>query len=190
MRLEHDWLPFDLPDNVELGTGVFLYSTFAFRHYRSDRPCGVRVGHDSAIYEASMFDLGPAGEVELGDYCLVNSTHFVANSRIEIGSYTYLSSEVYLCDSTAPVTPNDAAYAVEPSPDAPSIVIGADSWVGMRSVVLRGTRLGRGVIVGAGSVVACEAPDYSIVAGNPARVVGSARPGEGPQGQQHDWWKD
>ena len=177
MRLDYDWLPSDLPDNVEIGEHVYLHSAFAFRHYRSTRPIGVRIGRHSTLYDAAMFDLGPDGEVDIGAYCLVNSTHFIANSRIEVGNYTFLSSEVYLADEPAPVAPVDAAYAPPPPSDGPSIVIGDECWIGMRTVVLRGTRLGRGVIVGAGSVVQCEAPDYAIVAGNPARVVGSSPPG-------------
>ena len=43
-------------------------------------------------------------------------------------------------------------------------------------MLLSGARLGKGVIVGAGAVVDFCVPDYAIVAGNPARVVGWARP--------------
>lgn len=46
-------------------------------------------------------------------------------------------------------------------------------WIGARAVILGGARIGEGSIVGAASVVDFEVPPYSIVAGNPARVVGS-----------------
>jgi acetyltransferase-like isoleucine patch superfamily enzyme len=51
------------------------------------------------------------------------------------------------------------------------VVIEDDVWVGARAVILRGVRVGRGAIIGAGSVVTKSVPPYSIVAGNPAKVV-------------------
>ena len=57
-----------------------------------------------------------------------------------------------------------------------SIVVGENAWIGARAVLLEGARLGEGAIVGAAAVVDFEVPPYAIVAGNPARVVGWARP--------------
>lgn len=53
----------------------------------------------------------------------------------------------------------------------PDTVVGHDVWIGQGARILPGARLGDGVIVGAGAVVAGEVPAYSVVAGNPARVV-------------------
>lgn len=52
------------------------------------------------------------------------------------------------------------------------VVIEDDVWIGARAIVLRGVNVGRGSIVGAGAVVNKSVPPYSIVGGNPARVVG------------------
>ena len=52
------------------------------------------------------------------------------------------------------------------------VVVEEDVWVGARSVLLSGVTVGRGCIVGAGSVVRSNVPPYAIVAGNPAKVVG------------------
>ncbi len=57
-----------------------------------------------------------------------------------------------------------------------SIVIEDDVWVGVNAMILSGARIGRGSVVGAGAVVtALDAPPYSIIAGNPARVIGDRR---------------
>lgn len=50
-------------------------------------------------------------------------------------------------------------------------VIGPDVWIGHEALILPGTRIGAGVIIGARAVVAGEVPPYAIVAGNPGRVV-------------------
>jgi acetyltransferase-like isoleucine patch superfamily enzyme len=49
--------------------------------------------------------------------------------------------------------------------------IGGDCWIGQSATILRGSNVGRGSVVGARSVVKCDVPSYSVVAGNPARVV-------------------
>ena len=51
------------------------------------------------------------------------------------------------------------------------VIIEDDVWIGARAILLRGVTIGRGAIVGAGSVVNRSVPPYSIVGGNPARVI-------------------
>lgn len=53
------------------------------------------------------------------------------------------------------------------------IYVGENSFVGARASLLPGTHIGKHCIVGAGAVVKGEVPDYSIVAGNPAKVIGN-----------------
>lgn len=50
-------------------------------------------------------------------------------------------------------------------------VIGNDVWIGANSVVLRGVIIGNGSVIGANSVVTKDVPPYSIVVGNPARIL-------------------
>lgn len=50
-------------------------------------------------------------------------------------------------------------------------VIGNDVWIGTHSVILKGVKIGDGAIIGAGSIVTKDVPPYSIVVGNPAKVL-------------------
>ena len=50
-------------------------------------------------------------------------------------------------------------------------VIGNDVWVGQNAVILPGVRIGDGSIIGASSVVGSDVPPYTIVAGNPAKIL-------------------
>jgi len=53
------------------------------------------------------------------------------------------------------------------------LVIEEDSWIGARSIILPNVqRIGKGAIIGAGSIVTQDVDDYLIVAGNPVRVIG------------------
>lgn len=51
------------------------------------------------------------------------------------------------------------------------IVISKGAWIGARSVILKGVYIGEGAVVGAGSVVTKDVETYTIVAGNPAKLV-------------------
>ncbi|GAB4448228.1 MAG: hypothetical protein OHK0015_52820 [Chloroflexi bacterium OHK40] len=168
-RLEHDWFPQDIPANVVLGAGCWLHSSYALLHFRSEQPCGLRIGAHSGIYVESCFVVGPQGEIVIGDYCTLAGPIIATNRRIVIGSYVFCSREVVISDEA--VTVPEGRWA-----PGPGIVIGDDAWIGARAVVLGGAQIGVGAIVGAGAVVDGPVPDYAIVAGNPARIVGWARP--------------
>lgn len=171
---EWDWYDEPLPSNIELGENVQLYSGYVFGRYRSTRPCGARIGAHTGVYSWGLLELGPDAELRVGAYsslvgCLIN-----ANSRVEIGDHALIANQVVIADTPAPVPPQ-AGPGSGRAPDT-SIVIGDNCWIGQRAIVLAGARLGDGVIVGAATVVDFEVPAYSIVAGNPARVVGQAPP--------------
>jgi acetyltransferase-like isoleucine patch superfamily enzyme len=172
-HLLHDWYSKPLPANVELGDGSWLYSTFAFRHYQSRRPVGVRVGRKTGLYHGTFFDLGPSGELSVGDYCTLVGAIICSDRQIRIGHYVFVAHEVVLADTACAVPHQRPAEETE----QPSLSIGIadNAWIGTRAVLLEGARIGEGAIVGAAAVVDFEVPRYTIAAGNPARIVGSVR---------------
>jgi acetyltransferase-like isoleucine patch superfamily enzyme len=139
------------------------------------------VGRDSGVYKDTHFDLGPEGEVRIGDYCTIAGAIISSNGRVLIGNYAFVSYHVVMADSFAavPLAPDDATEGY-PGSTAPqsTITIGENVWIGTRAVLLAGARVGEGAIIGAATVVDCEVPAYTIVAGNPARVVSWVRPEE------------
>ena len=170
VRLEHDWFPVAVPDNVEIGEGSWVYSAFAFRHYASRR--GVTIGRHSGLYNGTFLDLGPAGEVHIGDYSTIVGAIIATNGRVVIADYTFIAHEVVIADTSAAIPQGASAT---PLPD-PVVAIGEDAWIGARAVLLAGARIGRGAVVGAACVIDGEVPEYAVVGGNPWKVIGWARP--------------
>lgn len=170
--LQHDWYPAPVPANVRIGQRTWIHSSFAFLHYHSRRPCGVDIGNDSGIYKGTFFELGPDGEVVIGDYCTVVGAIFATNGRITIGDYALISHAVVLADHDAshPPVASDASHA-----PARGITIGRNCWIGARAVLLGGCRIGDNSVIGAGSVVRGVVPPNVIAAGNPLRVVKSLK---------------
>jgi virginiamycin A acetyltransferase len=60
---------------------------------------------------------------------------------------------------------------VRSAPSRGDTVIGNDVWLGYQALVLPGVSIGHGAVVAAASVVASDVPPYTVVAGNPARIV-------------------
>ena len=137
-----------LPENVVLGKGTWLYSTYAFLHYRSRMPTGVVVGYDTGLYNGTFFDLGPRGTVQIGNFCSLVGAIICTNSRVSIGDHSLIAHEVVIADTE---------YSTPATPDLPpptsrgqlEIEIGHNVWIGARSTILGGTRIGEGAIIGA-----------------------------------------
>lgn len=177
-HLPWDWYPDPIPDNVEIGDRSWIYSSFAFLHHRSRVTDAVRIGSDTGVYIGTVFETGPHARIEIGDYCTVAGPTLMTHGRISIGDYALVSWGVTIADSFAPTPPEEG----EPVVHGAEILIGENVWLGANATILGGARIGDGAIVGALSVVDFEVPSYSIVAGNPGRVVGRAAPREDAAG--------
>ncbi len=188
--LPWDWHPGRVPENVVLEPDAYLETTYSFDRFRSRQPAAVRIGRGASIYLGVMFDLGPDASVSIGEFSLLNGSRIICRSSIKIGAYCLVSWNTVLMDSLG--VPRDARArralleAAGHSPDrrlednapAAPIVLGDGVWLGFDSCVLPGVTIGDGVIVGARSVVVESVPAYSIVVGNPARVVRQLDPEE------------
>lgn len=181
MRIPGDWYDGEVPDNVALDPGCLLETSHSLSLYRSRLPCGLRMQAGASAYTGTMFDVGPEGRVEVGRYALLNSVRLICEACIEIGDHALLSWNVVLMDSyREPLALEDrrryreeVAAGRRPSVRAPSrpVRIGANVWIGFGACILPGVSVGEGSIVGARSVVTEPVPPYTVVAGNPARVI-------------------
>jgi acetyltransferase-like isoleucine patch superfamily enzyme len=114
--------------------------------------------------------------IEVGDDVSlgIRPVLMAALSRIVIGNHVMFGPEVVVIggghNSTVVGRPMKAVHEKTGNEDL-GVVIEDDVWVGARALILRGVRIGRGAIVGAGAVVTKSVPPYAIVAGSPARVV-------------------
>ena len=72
---------------------------------------------------------------------------------------------------SAPGRSPTTAWSRSTSGGGPTIVIGADVWLGSGAIVLAGVTIGANTVVGAGAVVTRDLPANVVAVGNPARVV-------------------
>jgi acetyltransferase-like isoleucine patch superfamily enzyme len=101
---------------------------------------------------------------------------FTIGKRIAIGHDCRIASDVLMFDSSG--HPADPVARQEGAPpkaeDVKPITIGNNVWIGKRAVIFPGVTIGDGSIISTCAVVTGDIAPYTIVAGNPARKIGSA----------------
>lgn len=119
---------------------------------------------------------GPGASIRIGAKSQLSGVSITARSQaITIGRQVLLAPNCIIVDSDfhAPWPMEDRAIRPGTENDAP-VSIDDYAWIGMGSIILKGTRIGRGAIVGAGSVVSRDVPPGCVACGAPARVVAQA----------------
>ena len=132
-------------------------SSFLRKYYASK--FGIQVG----LYSYGCFDTSriPRG-TKIGRYCSFAKTasFFPRNHGI-----SYLSTHPYFYNSALGVIPSDTIQNTQ-------FVVEDDVWIGHNATITsKASKIGRGSIVAANSVVTKSVPPYAIVAGNPAKVI-------------------
>jgi len=116
-------------------------------------------------------DLGPVPVLRIGDRCVIGrGSHLIAHHSIEIGDDVFTGPYVYITDQNHGYADPEIPIGRQ-LPRNTAVSIGSGSWLGAGSIILPGARIGRNVVVAAGSVVRGEVPDRCVVAGVPAKVV-------------------
>ncbi len=190
--LPWDWYQGIVPENVALDPSAYVETTYSFLHFRSNRPDAMRIGEGTIIYLSTMFDVGPQGRVNIGQNSMLTAAWIICDAEISLGDFALISWNVVLMDTyRAPldlplrrrelqaVSLAKGRDLTSSEPGRP-IRIDRNVWLGFDCCVLPGVTIGEGSIVGARSVVMDDVPPYTIVAGNPARVIRQIEPEENP----------
>jgi len=89
-----------------------------------------------------------------------------AHRRVSIGTDCMVGNHVIIMDGDY----HSVSDHTQPGRIAP-VIIEDNVWLGVRSTILKGVRIGRGSVIGAGSVVTTDIPAYSVAFGVPAKVI-------------------
>ena len=149
----------------------------------SDNPNLIQVGENSVV-RGQLLIFAHEGCIDIGKDCYVGEgARIWSAASIKIGDRVLISHNVNIHDTNAhPIDPvlRHQQFMQIISVGHPKenigiiskpILIEDDAWIGFNSIILKGVTIGRGAIVGAGSVVTKDVPEASVVVGNPARVI-------------------
>jgi len=156
--------------DLHLGRHVFMDERVVIFQRENGGP--VNLGDRTYIYRDSILETGHGGFITMGNdssihpRCQLNA--YV--SPIQIGNNVMIAPNCGLYTYDHCVKP-DEPIRLQPLQSKGGIIIDDDVWLAFGVIVLSGVHIGRGAVVGAGSVVTKDIPDGAIVAGVPARVI-------------------
>jgi len=124
------------------------------------------------VYIDTIMETGLGGYLKVGDNSSIHPRcQLNANvSPIIIGRGVMISPGCALYSYNHGIAP-DQPIRKQPLQTKGGIIVDDDAWLGFGVIVLDGVRIGKGAVIGAGSVVTNDVPDNAIAAGVPARVV-------------------
>jgi acetyltransferase-like isoleucine patch superfamily enzyme len=137
-------------------------------------PANVKIGDRAIIQNGVDFILGRPNsgscEIEIGERVFIGrGCEFNCVSRISIGRDSMIASNTTIVDSghefSEHIPMNQQAVTIG------EIIIGEDVWIGTGCKILKSVTIGRGSIIGAGSLVNKSIPENQIWAGTPAKFI-------------------
>lgn len=125
------------------------------------------------LYQRCIIVARYGGQITIGKDCGISGSTIYSWKSITIGSNTRVGANCKIIDNDFhPIELKYRHFGLnEEYARRSSIVIGNDCFIGMNSIILKGTVLGNNVVVGAGSVVHGKFPDNVVIAGNPAKII-------------------
>lgn len=147
----------------------------------------IHLGKDTLIGRFSTLSVGygptqevlPEHALVIGDRCVLGARICItAHESITIGDDVWFGQDVFISDASHGYQDPDIPVGQQFGAHQP-VSIGSGSWIGHGAIILPGARIGRNVVVAAGSVVRGLVEDHTVVAGVPARAVRRLEPGVG-----------
>ena len=124
------------------------------------------------VHECRFVTQRPGAEIHIGAHSGLSGVTIMCAKRVEIEEYVGIGANVMIYDNDMhAVNPYLRMNDNDKHTKAKEIVIGDYAWIGANSIILKGVHIGKGAVIGAGSVVTSDVPELTIYAGNPARYI-------------------
>ncbi|MBN1972687.1 MAG: hypothetical protein JW787_03555 [Sedimentisphaerales bacterium] len=126
-----------------------------------------RAGKNINIEKGAYF--GDGSQIEISDNSGIGINCRVCGN-VTIGNNVMMGPDVIILTRKHEFEKTDIPMIEQGRAPEMPVTIGDDVWIGTRSIILPGVSIGTGAIIGAGSIVTKDVPDYAIACGNPAQV--------------------
>lgn len=150
----------EMKDNIIVGENSFINNSIIGNH--------VQINRSNMIVDSKLGDYTYTGmntvikHATIGKFCSISWGVSIAGGN---HNYRFISPHPFIYLKSFGIVNENENLEIE------EINIGNDVWIGANTSILPGISIGDGVVVGAGSVVTKDVPDYAIVAGNPAKII-------------------
>jgi len=136
----------------------------------------VHVGVNSAVGAGTWLNIndrnGAKDSIRIGNNCFIGRNNFVTvGHRVSFGDYCLTATNCAFVGSSHVIDDPTLPYITTGVDVEAEILIGANCFFGYGAMVLGAVKIGHGSVIGAGAVVLKDVPPFSVVIGNPAKVV-------------------
>jgi len=165
-----------------MDANVTLYPTAQIVNALGD-PKDISIGSSTHV-GGQLLTFHNGGKIQIGEWCFIGEgTRIWSQSSVTIGNHVLISHLVDIHDTDGhPIDWQerrlDAAARLAGQmqnlsweTSAAPVIVEDDAWICFKATILKGVHIGRGAIIAAGAVVTADVPAWTVVAGNPARVV-------------------
>lgn len=173
---------FVIKGKITCGKQSFFFASAVVNNMQRDRN-SITIGKYSSI-RGELMVFKHAGKIVIGDYCYLGEHSKIwSASEIKIGDRVLIAHNVNIHDNNSHPIDNVLRHehykniisSGHPASDidlcgAP-VIIEDDVWLGFNSTILKGVKIGRGSVIGANTLVTEDIPPFSLVVGNPFRIV-------------------
>lgn len=174
------------PPPAWLTLGAGARANLGQLHKRGEGTGGIEVGGESNVEGLLVLERGDA-RISIGARThLGGGTLLSCADAIQIGDDVLIAFDVLIMDHDSHALrfadrKHDVCDWMQGRKDwravpMARVTIERRAWIGARVIVLKGVRIGVGAVVAAGSVVTRDVPDWTLVAGNPARIIRPLEP--------------
>ncbi|HRP27471.1 MAG TPA: acyltransferase [Burkholderiaceae bacterium] len=154
-----------IADSVQLGQDVKIFHPSLVNLYGCTIGDGTKIG---AFVEIQK-------NASIGERCKISSHTFICEG-VHIEDEVFVGHGVMFINDRFPrATNGDGSPQTESDWHVEVTRVKRTASIGSNATVVSGTTIGEGALIGAGAVVTKDVPDYAIVAGVPARVIGDTR---------------
>jgi len=134
------------------------------------RPSGARKTEDPALFRPLVY--GDPARLRISSTAVVNNTLFnLSSGEIIVGEHAFFGHNVSVLTGTHDWTKFGAERQVAVPKSGRDVVIEEGVWVSSNAIVVAPCRIGAHAVVGVGALVLGDVEPYTVVAGNPARVL-------------------
>jgi len=129
---------------------------------------GAKIGRGSTVHTGYRFF--SSRNLRIGEDTIIGSNAFLdGRGSLIIGSHVDIASEIMIYNSEHDLESEDFRARTE------TVEIGDFCFIGPRAIILPGVKIGKGAVVAAGAVVTRDVPEFAIVGGVPAKVIGERK---------------
>jgi len=132
------------------------------------RLAGLKIGRGSTIHMWARF-YQPKGIAVGSDSIIGDHVFLDGRDSLKIGNHVDIASEVMIYNSEHDINSEDFHASNSP------VEIGDYVFIGPRVIIMPGVKIGTGAVVAGGAVVTADIPEFAIVGGVPAKVIGERR---------------